>query len=309
MIVENNKQNPYVISADVHDLLRKYFFSTGYSLPNEEFFQGLSDEMRSVLREYFGNVDVVSEVELKTGINKLAAESPYPIIAIDRVYLNRPEIRAYAGAIDMTRTVNEHFEDIEEVSPRPGYPPISKQLQYFKAEIPSPVTLIDDVIFSGKGILRLSQMLESVGRPVRQVICGIGIAEGVKGLEDVGINVRCIREYQDVIDEVCERDFYACVPFSGRTVVDKNGQNWSAPYFEPFGNPQKWASIPPEQIISFSEFCLSQSITLWRRIEQLSRERVPTHAVPRKIRGLKKDASVSRALTEHKLEICERSKT
>ena len=99
-------------------------------------------------------------------------------------------------------------------------------------------------------------------------------------------------EYFEIVhDIVSERDFFAGVPFSGRTVGFQNKHfmtpdpkfvkmimdiykssayksNYGAPYIAPFGLPIKWGSIPAESAMKFSEFCLRAAIKLYSEIEK-----------------------------------------
>jgi hypothetical protein len=100
----------------------------------------------------------------------------------------------------------------------------------------------------------------------------------------MGKEVHCVRFYEDVIDEVCERDFYPGVPMSGRLLAGVG--NWGAPYIKPFGNPEKWASIPSEHVADFSWLCLENAVALFETIEQLSGRSVHIEDLDRRIVGL-----------------------
>jgi hypothetical protein len=195
--------------------------------------------------------------------------------------------------------VDENFNDIG-LKPRPGYPPIDVQLDSFRLGKTSPVALLDDVVFTGDGITSLAKQLAERGRPVVKLISGIGITEGMQLLRMGGVDAQCVKEYEAVIDEICQRDFVAGAPMSGRTLLDAQGRFWSAPYFNPFGDPIKWASIPEAASDDFSDFCLEQSIAIWRKIEQLSCANVPVKAIPRLIRGMSENPSISRELVNFK---------
>jgi hypothetical protein len=144
---------------------------------------------------------------------------------------------------------------------------------------------VDDVIFSGDGAVVLVEKFKAIGLPIANIIAGIGIKEGIDKLRAAGVVVSCVKSYDDVADEVCERDFLAGVPMSGRTVVGDEGAHWSAPYFEPYGNPEKWASIPSESQRAMSLFCLSQSLRLWDKMEELNGGAIADHDVPRPLKG------------------------
>ena len=56
----------------------------------------------------------------------------------------------------------------------------------------------------------------------------------------------------DVIDQICERDFYFGIAGSGIMINTNNGL-YKAPYFKPYGNPYERASIPVESEQYFSK--------------------------------------------------------
>ena len=66
----------------------------------------------------------------------------------------------------------------------------------------------------------------------------------------LGINTNFLME-KDVIDQICERDFYFGIAGSGIS-VQTNTQVVKAPYFLPFGNPIERASIPENSATYFS---------------------------------------------------------
>lgn len=82
-----------------------------------------------------------------------------------------------------------------------------------------------------------------------------------------------------VIDQVCERDFYFGIAGSG-IMVDTN---YKAPYFLPFGNPNERASIPASSEKEFSVGCLRRSLNLWEEIEYLSKKEIYMRDLPERI--------------------------
>lgn len=115
------------------------------------------------------------------------------------------------------------------------------------------------------------------------------MAEGIHRINQSKRTVRYIRRYEEVIDEVCERDFYPGVPFSGRLLV--NHENVGVPYLLPFGHPGKWASIPDRWQVSFSGFCLQQTIRLFEEIERCSDRMVGCSELGRMVATLPRDGT------------------
>lgn len=298
MSMPNPESNnaPYIVSADAGGLLKRWGAENGFAMPSDAYFNDLAVDLRDELgRATDLDVEVVQQDELRNGMLHLMSGNELPAISLDRAYLTDNEVDGY---IDMTRAVDANFNDLG-IRPRPGSAPLAQQLNALRTSSESPIVLVDDVIFSGEGAVDISKSLAEVNRPVKLIIAGIAIAEGIERLNEAGIEVACVREYEDVADEVCERDFLAAVPMSGRTVLGENGDHWSAPYFEPFGNAEKWASIPGETAPAFSRFCLSQSVELWSEIEKTSGRKVPVTAVPRKLKMTNGEESITIALRRH----------
>jgi hypothetical protein len=295
-----DRPKPYIVSSDTSFLMQRWAKRSGFEIPNQDYFTSLNKDLHNVLSGYFpGEVIIVGEQTLQTGMNKLASESKLPLISLDRAYAT-PKTPNLVGFIDATRMVNEQFEDIG-LSPRPGFKSLEEQIDDLKTPTESPVALVDDVVFTGGGVKKIAEALAQVNRPVHKVIAGIGIKKGVILLNESGLEVECVEEYAEVIDETCKRDFLACVPMSGRTVRGDNGSYWSAPYFKPFGNPEKWASIPPDKVNDFSDFCMTASIAMWKEVERVSGVSVPVESISRRLKGMQVNISVTEALRRLKI--------
>ena len=158
------------------------------------------------------------------------------------------------------------------------------------------IAIIDDVLFEGNTHKYVYDLFKSRGVTVSKVFVGISIGDGKKMLESHGINVESVVHYDSVIDEICERDFLAGVPFSGRTIITNTGI-YGAPYFEPFGKPVDWASIPVGDASLFSNFCVDSSLNFWRNIERKNRRQISTEEVPMKVFNLNKNDSIVDALS------------
>lgn len=310
------ERQPYVVSADVQPLMERWGKQTGYQVPSADYFEGMNNDLASALDQYFpGQVEIVGYDELKSGLDRLAAQTflknphrfrvdalrPLPIISWDRVYVDK-ETPNVAGHLDITRGVSEKLNNLG-LLPRPGFPSVSDQLDRFKSDTDQPYIMMDDVIFTASGMHDIIEELINRGSSIVGIIAGIGITS--IGLEELRklIDVQCVREYSEVIDEVCQRDFVAGVPMSGRTVFHADGEVSSAPYFLPFGKPREWASIPEANEREFSGFCIDTSIDLFKRIETISQSTVPTSAIDRLPRFTRHNNSFASALEEVKKEV------
>lgn len=292
------KRPPYVVSSDVHGLMKQWSVQSGYTIPNERFFRQMSRELQRALREHTGApVHVVEEDTLRRGMNKLAANSPYPVISLDKAYVDErtPNI---VDHLDLTRLVDENFQKLG-LHTRDGRRTLAQEVDRIAAQIQGPATLLDDVIFSGEGTIDIANAFKRKGVDIKHIITGIGIKEGLDLIKEHGMSVKSVVEYPDVKDEVCERDFVAGVPMSGRTVRhSQTGETWSAPYLQPFGDVSSWASIKPDKAEAFSDFCLRQSARLWNEVERLSDRPVRVADMPRKLKGIDGNLPASEALRQ-----------
>jgi hypothetical protein len=274
--------------------MKRWGKTKGLDLPDDNFFLESAEELKNELSGIFGDVTVIPEEHLKFGLEKMVKTARRPVLSLDRAYLDGRD-GLVAGHLDVTRAVDPEFNDLG-LRPRPGCKTIDEQIAELRSPDKSEVCLADDVIFGGGGIVELIKRLAEVNRPVSRVFTGIGIKEGVEKVRAEGVPVSCVIEYDEVIDEVCQRDFWGGAPLSGRTVISDKEETWSAPYFKPFGLPEKWASIPAENVEAFSAFCFLKTIELWRQVEKVNGASLRTSEVPRLLKGVEENDSIVEAL-------------
>lgn len=230
---------PYVISAEL-DLATADLKQIVRRDKIETFRESLDADLRAMGKETLW----VASSTIGNGLEQAIASTKLPVVSLDDKY-----VRAADQYLGISRGVNSLLRDDGYVARR-GYPSIKKQLRKIPS-LGSEVMLADDVLFSGEMVAWLADALETYGVRLRTVAVGVAIAEGIEKLEAEGIDVNASVVFNEVEDEICERDF-AIVPGSGRRIdaLDAN-----ALYFDTKnGNPEKWASISPE---ASNEFCIS----------------------------------------------------
>lgn len=274
---ERRMKKPYVVSADVYLLMKEWAMQRGFVLPDNDFFSKLRDEFYCFMTNIFPSFELVPEVELAEGIARLISESGLTPVSLDRVYFQGEK------HLDITRLVDYVGLDLG-LWHRPDTLPLMQQFRNVQKAGLHEVVLVDDVVFTGELIERIIRCLSQFGIRVPLVCAGIGIAEGICRIGKSKCEIRCVRTYEEVIDEVCERDFYPGVPFSGRLLAGV--KNIGVPYLLPFGNPAKWASIPSEWQVPFSRFCIQQTIHLFEEIEKRSGKIVSCAELGRMVRML-----------------------
>ncbi|MDL2362988.1 MAG: hypothetical protein QFB86_01240 [Patescibacteria group bacterium] len=294
----------YVVSADLEAVTNRWGKSEGIITPQPEYYElhhsVLADELAKATD---CEIEIVSADDISKGMHQKLKGTHLPIISLDRAYITDDD---NASHIEFTRAVTEDFSPILGyrglgLSPRPGALDIASQIGALSAKSREPVCLVDDVLFSGAGLKAVAEMLEEVNRPVEKVIVGIGVGSGINLLRTLGVEIDCVKEYDEVYDEVCERDFILGAPLSGRTVLKDGGTWWSAPYLEPFGSTS-WASIPEDKSEQFSKVCTDLSYRYWKEIERLNGFTIPGDKIPRPVRALQKAPSITKALQEILLE-------
>lgn len=273
---------PYVVSADIQLLLNQWATQNNFVLPGIDFMSGLRNGFSVFMQDIFPSFEFVPEAELSKGITRLVSESGLTPVSLDRAYLH------VATHLDIARFVDNTGRDCG-LGPRPDAPPLLRQFRNLKEAGLREVVLVDDVVFTGELIERIIHCLSRMGVLVPLVCAGIGITEGIRRINQSRREVRCVRRYNEVIDEVCERDFYPGVPFSGRLLV--RDENAGVPYLLPFGNPGKWASIPSEWQVPLSKFCIGQTIRLFEEIERYSNRIVSCAELGRMVTTLPRDGT------------------
>lgn len=255
----------YVISQDAHLLLQEWANKRGFIVPQE--VESTTEKLVSYLRQIFPVVELVSASELQDGMIDLIQGTGMVSVSLDRVYCHS------SLHVDITRAVYGTKEDAGLIA-RHGFKSLSEQACGLKNILQGQheVALIDDVIFSGGLLSHLINLLEEQGIYTSLVIAGVAVGEGVEVLQKRGVEVRAVRVFSTVIDEICERDFLPGVPLSGRTVVEND--KVGAPYILPFGRPHEWASIPRMWERKFSNFCLNLSADVFDAIGQASDRQV-----------------------------------
>jgi len=262
--VEQKRNKPYVVSGDIQITLMDWAKRNGFILPSVKFFDGLRSKFETYMKTIFPNFEFVTEAEFIKGLQSLTSQDPNPIISLDGNYFSSQY------RLDITRLVDKQQKN-KGLGRRNGSNLLRQQfalLDELKKQDITEVSILDDVGFTGDMLVRVIQILRSRGFTINNVYFGIGMKDAIDKLQKIGCTVSTVREYSDVIDEICERDFYPGVPQSGRSIntLDNRG----LPYLLPFGNPIEWASIPPEKALKFSIFCLDQTIQLFAAIEQAS---------------------------------------
>lgn len=213
-----------------------------------------------------------------------------PIVSLDKIYIRPDEENVYF--LDCTRVdgsgdiISRKDESLDEQVSR-----LAKTIK--KKEI----ILADDVVFSGSVLRNIISRFNRLGVSVVGVISSICMADAYQYFNEnlkFGLRTNYILG-EDVIDQICERDFYFGIAGSGIMVATDKGL-YKAPYFKPYGNPVERASVPEESENIFSKGCLRRSLYLWEEIERLKQGKVFMRDLPEKIINTEENDEVVKTL-------------
>lgn len=213
-----------------------------------------------------------------------------PIVSLDRIYLNPDEESIYfldctrvSGSMDLISRGKESF--------------IDQILRLSECLMSKKIILADDVVFSGDALRKVISLFKLCGVEVVGVISSICTEEAYLYFnENLSEGIKC--NYilgNDVIDQICERDFYFGIAGSGIMVASFDGMK-KAPYFKPFGDPCTRASIPKDFEDEFSKGCLKRSIMLWDDANSRNSRNILMSDLPEAIVGTNKTDDVVKVL-------------
>ncbi|MBI5793950.1 hypothetical protein HZA87_02580 [Candidatus Uhrbacteria bacterium] len=272
-------RSAYVVSQDLRLLLDRWTlarFGRTIALPYEQIRTRLAE----ILAFADHDVVMITEEAMSGAIADRLRDDPRPIVSVDPVY------RPGDFMVHVTRCVRDDHTDVPGLHPRPGYADLEAQFGTLASAlgvngIEVPVTLVDDVVYSGDVVKFLITSLRPHGIRVERVVCGIAVVQNeekdpfklCRGLdaELLAGFVFGTFDTPKAVDEICERDFFVFVPMCGRSAVS-NEVNLGYPYIEPFGDAYNWASFE-EHAPAVSRQLIELNVRVLEMIEaQLGRD-------------------------------------
>ena len=213
-----------------------------------------------------------------------------PIVTLDKIYISPDEENIFF--LDCTRVngtnkiISRRKESLDEQ--------IKRLRTIFREK---EIIIADDVVFSGTVLKTIIDRLEQYDVKVVGIITSITSREGYDKFNEklkYGLKTNFIMD-NDVIDQVCERDFYFGVAGSG-IMVEKEEGYLKAPYFYPYVSPNERASIPIEYERYFSKGCLERNIYFWEDIDKRREKSTLIKELPEEIIYTEKDEEVVKTL-------------
>ena len=213
-----------------------------------------------------------------------------PIVSLDKIYINPDEVNIYF--LDCTRVSGR-----DDIISRKNESLDEQIIRLSKSICSKKILLADDVIFSGSVLRNIISRFRNLGIEVVGVISSICSSDGYDYFNSnlkFGVKSNFVMT-NDVIDQICERDFYFGIAGSG-IMISTNDGLVKAPYFKPYGNPCERASIPLEFEMYFSRGCVERSIYLWEEIDKLRGSNTKICELPEKIINTNEEYEVVKTL-------------
>lgn len=219
-----------------------------------------------------------------------------PIVSLDSVYLDTSvkdiiflDCTRLDGSKDLVSRINPNDKES-----------VSKQIKLISDELKrngsTSIVLADDVVFSGSVLKSVGSLFKKNGVNVVGIRACVSTDSAYLEFSKLPLGIKCgCLMGRDVIDQICERDFYFGVAQSGIS-VNKNGIIYKAPYFKPYGDPVERASIPEENSDIFSKNCIIRSLALWDRIERLTGKEILIRDLPEVIQNTNSEMGVVKTL-------------
>lgn len=286
---------------DGNNALNFNYKEAGIIPPNKDFLGQLRLEFKKDVNKIFDNKTLIlSEEEMLESINKAISDvlGVYPIVSLDKIYLYPDNTNIIfldctrldgSSALVSRNNIND-FNDVDNQ--------IKLISNFLKNKGLNKIVLADDVVFSGSVIKSIINKFQNNNIEVLGIRSCLSMNNPYDFFNQklpLGLKCGYLMESQ-VIDQICERDFYFGIAQSGISIKDSTGSIYKAPYFKPFGNPVERASIPIEYEKYFSEGCINRSIYLWREIEKNSNKEFLIKDLPEKIYLANEQESIIKVL-------------
>lgn len=282
-----------IFSYDIDSIMKgknalKFNYNeNGLLVPDKTIIENVRrDFEKDAKNTYNTDVVIVSEEEMKYYMNKFIDmyRGYFPIVSMDEIYVDCDNRQVFS--LDCTRLTGskELISRLNPLDKNNVKKQVKKLADKFKRKDINQVVLADDVVFSGSVIKQISDMFLEQDVFVVGVLTAISTEDAyIKYNKEMMLGLKCgYLMKKEVIDEICERDFYYGIAQSGMSkLVD--GKIYKAPYFLPFGDPIERASVPEDKADYFSKSCIERSLVLLEEMQNRSKKTIYNYDLPEPI--------------------------
>ena len=163
--------------------------------------------------------------------------------------------------------------------PRPGFKSLDEQFKDLEKMIAGrSVVLIEDGAFTGGTLRFVLNQLSEMGLKVTALVMGFCCTRAHAVLKEVFPGELVIVDpLENLVDWIPDHDLIPFIPNCGRVLGERlssgyvpvqtaTGASCAYPYILPFGNMEKWATMPAEGARDLSRFCLDTSIEIFSQV-------------------------------------------
>lgn len=282
-----------VFSNDIYlimqgkNALKFDYKENGLLVPDKMIINNVRDDFKKDAKDVYNtDVVIVSEEEMSYYMNKFIDmyKGYFPIVSMDEIYVDSDNKQIFSldctrltGSKDLISRLNPLDKDNVKKQ-------VKKLSDIFKRNDINQIVLADDVVFSGSVIEQISNMFLLNDVFVVGVVTAISTEDAYERFnKEMKLGLKCgYLMKNDVIDEICERDFYYGIAQSGMSKL-VNGRIYKAPYFLPFGDPIARASVPEDKADYFSKSCIDRSLVLMEEMQNNSQKTIYNYDLPEPI--------------------------
>ena len=275
----------YVVTFDVESRIQAYR-AGGLNVPHQHdpvfrnFHRLLFEKMRGALPDVNIHTISMSKVRLKiwkeveTKIQDMSRQ--VALSTCQEIADSNPKSEGLI--LNINRVFNTQGEMIG-YGPRHGFKPLDEQFKELAEKIAGrSVVLIEDGAFTGGTIRYVLERLKSLGLKVPSVVIGFCCTRAYLSLKELlNGELTVVDSLENLVDWIPDHDLIPFIPNCGRVLGEKSesgiipmqtesGASCAYPYILPFGNMEKWASMPPDGARDLSRFCLDTSIEIFSRM-------------------------------------------
>ncbi len=283
--VNQTSRGTYVVTYDVDSRLQ-VFRSGALEVPHKHdpifgnFHRLLLEKMRVALPEVHIHTIGMSKVRIKIWkeVETRIQDMHNQVVLSTCQEIADSNPKSEGLILNINRLFNMDGEMIGH-GPRPGFKPLDEQFKDLEKLIAGrSVVLIEDGAFTGGTLRFVLNQLSEMGLKVTALVMGFCCTRAHAVLKEVFPGELVIVDpLENLVDWIPDHDLIPFIPNCGRVLGEKvssgyapvytpNGVSCAYPYILPFGNMEKWATMPADGARDLSRFCLDTSIEIFGQV-------------------------------------------
>ena len=275
----------YVVTLDVESRIQAYR-AGGLNVPHQHdpifgnFHRLLLENLKDALPDVHIHTISMSRVRLKiwNEVEKRIQDMTNQVALSTCQELADSNPKSEGLMLNINRLFNAEGEMLG-YGPRPGFKPLDEQFEDLAEKIAGrSIVLIEDGAFTGGTIRFVLERLKAMGLKITAVVIGFCCAQAHPPLKKLlNGELTVVDSLENLLDWIPDHDLIPFIPNGGRVLGERmlsgvlpmktpRGSSCAYPYILPFGNMEKWASMPSDGARSLSRLCLETSIEIFGRM-------------------------------------------